>query len=144
MDVYGFQVWSILEDDVPWRDRLADCRAAVLGVGAIGRQVSLQLASIGVPSLQLIDHDTIEAVNLGCQAYLESDLGRPKAQADQCQLIKHGLEVDELTERFPTSTQVGSVMFCCVDSIQTWQLIWIAGKDDVQFFKADAQEKLDG
>lgn len=117
-------------------DRLAACRATVVGVGAIGRQVALQLAAIGVSSLQLIDHDTVEPVNLGCQGYLENDLGRPKAQAtaDLCQQINHELEVDELAERFRRSTQVGNVVFCCVDSIQTRQLIWNAVKDDVQFF----------
>ncbi len=35
------------EDLVP-RDRLADIRATVIGVGAIGRNVALQLAAIGV------------------------------------------------------------------------------------------------
>ena len=38
--------------------------ATVVGVGAIGRQVALQLAAIGIPKLQLIDHDTVEPVNL--------------------------------------------------------------------------------
>ena len=38
------------EDLVP-RDRLADIKATVIGVGAIGRQVCLQLAAIGVPRL---------------------------------------------------------------------------------------------
>ena len=41
-------------------DRLAAVKATVIGVGAIGRQVALQLAAIGVPQLQLIDHDTVE------------------------------------------------------------------------------------
>ena len=36
------------QDLVP-QDRLAELNATVIGVGAIGRQVALQLAAIGVP-----------------------------------------------------------------------------------------------
>ena len=41
-------------------DRLTDLRITVVGVGAIRRQVALQLASIGVCHLQLIDFDHVE------------------------------------------------------------------------------------
>ena len=74
-------------------ERLAACRATVVGVGAIGRQVALQLAAMGVPWLQLTDPDIVEPVNLACQGYLEDDLERTKvsATADLCQQINHGL-----------------------------------------------------
>ncbi|MBE3097256.1 MAG: ThiF family adenylyltransferase [Planctomycetes bacterium] len=44
-------------------ERLAECRATVVGVGAIGRQVALQLAAIEIPWLQLVDFDTVEESN---------------------------------------------------------------------------------
>ena len=50
------------EDLVP-RDRLADIRATVIGVGAIGRHVALQLAAIGVPRIQLVDFDVVDDTN---------------------------------------------------------------------------------
>jgi molybdopterin/thiamine biosynthesis adenylyltransferase len=40
-------------------DRLADCHALVIGVGAIGRQVALQLAALGMPRLTLVDPDDV-------------------------------------------------------------------------------------
>ena len=46
------------------RDRLSGLKITVIGVGAIGRQVALQLASIGVTHLQLIDFDRVEAANI--------------------------------------------------------------------------------
>ena len=49
---------------------LAACHATVIGVGAIGRQVALQLAAIGIPKLTLIDFDVVEPVNLAPQGYL--------------------------------------------------------------------------
>ena len=42
------------------RTKLKELTATVIGVGAIGRQVALQLAALGVPRLQLIDFDTVE------------------------------------------------------------------------------------
>lgn len=39
-------------------ERLSQLTATVIGVGAISRQVALQLAAIGTPQIQLIDFDT--------------------------------------------------------------------------------------
>lgn len=43
--------YSRQRDLVP-QEKLKGCRVTVVGVGAIGRQVALQLAAIGVPWLQ--------------------------------------------------------------------------------------------
>ncbi|MHC4093220.1 MAG: ThiF family adenylyltransferase, partial [Planctomycetota bacterium] len=53
----------------------------IVGVGAIGRQVALQLGVMGVSPLTLIDHDGVETVNLGAQGFLEADLGTLKVEA---------------------------------------------------------------
>ncbi len=117
-------------------ERLATQRASVVGVGAIGRQVALQLAAMGIPWLQLIDPDIVEPVNLACQGYLEDDLGRPKVQAtaDLCQQLNHGLEVQEVRQRFRRSLEIGNAVFCCVDSIATRRLIWQAVQHRVEFW----------
>jgi len=122
--------------DIVPPDRLAECRATVVGVGAIGRQVALQLAAMGIPWLQLVDFDVVEEVNLAPQGFLQNDLNRPKVQAvgDSCHQINHMLEVHELFERFRRSMTVGNVLFCCVDRIETRQLIWNAVRDQVQFY----------
>ncbi len=127
---------DLRQRDIVPPDRLTECRATVVGVGAIGRQAALQLTAMGIPWLQLIDPDTVEPVNLACQGYLENDLGRPKVQAtaDLCQQINHDLEVHEIAERFRRSMASGNVLFCCVDAIETRRLIWTAVKDRVRFF----------
>jgi len=61
--------------------RLAQCHAVVIGVGAIGRQVALQLSALGVPQMTLYDPDTVAIENLAPQGFWESDLGRPKVEA---------------------------------------------------------------
>jgi sulfur carrier protein ThiS adenylyltransferase len=115
---------------------LAVCTATVIGVGAIGRQVALQLAAMGIPWLQLVDFDVVEASNLASQGYLQDDLDRPKVQAtgDLCHQTNHGLEVHEVTDRFRRSMGIGNVIFACVDKIDIRRLIWEAVKDKADFF----------
>src|ERR671936_2262498 len=62
-------------------ERLAACHALVVGVGAIGRQVALQLAAVGVPLLLLYDPDIVEGVNLAPQGYRPDQLGTLKSHA---------------------------------------------------------------
>jgi tRNA A37 threonylcarbamoyladenosine dehydratase len=63
------------QDDLVPRDRLAEITATVIGVGAIGRQVALQLAAIGVPRLQLVDFDQVDLTNVTTQGYWATDIG---------------------------------------------------------------------
>lgn len=128
---------DLRQRDIVPPDALAPCQVTVVGVGAIGRQVALQLAAIGIPWLQLMDPDIVEAVNLAPQGFFESDLGRPKVQAtaDLCRRIHAGLEIHTLPEKFRRSLpQLGNVLFCCVDSIDTRRWIWEGVRDKVRFF----------
>ena len=68
------------EDLVP-QSRLREVLITVIGVGAIGRQVAVQLAAMGAAQLQLIDFDTVAATNVTTQGYFASDIGQPKVVA---------------------------------------------------------------
>ena len=118
------------------RDRLEQCKATVIGVGAIGRQVALQLTAIGIPWLELIDFDVVEESNLASQGYLEENLQRYKvdATADLCQQINHGLDVQAVSDRFRRSMEIPGTVFCCVDKIDIRRLIWESIKARVSFF----------
>jgi molybdopterin-synthase adenylyltransferase len=50
---------DVRQRDLVSPERLAACHAVVIGVGAIGRQVALQLAALGMPLLLLYDHDAV-------------------------------------------------------------------------------------
>src|SRR5687768_3250414 len=63
------------------RDQLAALAVSIIGVGAIGRQVALQLAASGVRNLQLVDFDKVELTNVTTQGYLHEDVGRTKVDA---------------------------------------------------------------
>jgi len=127
--------YSRQRDIVP-AERLAQCRATVIGVGAIGRQVALQLVAMGITWLELVDYDCVEISNLASQGYLQDDLGRPKveATADLAQQINQQLEVHEVNDRFKRNMNVGNAVFCGVDKIEVRRLIWESVKDRTSFF----------
>jgi len=127
--------YSRQKDIVP-AERIAACKATIIGVGAIGRQAALQLTAIGTPWLQLIDFDVVETSNLASQGYFEEDLGKPKVQATAalCMKVNSDLETTVMPERFRRSMEIGTAIFCCVDSIDVRRLIWDAVKDKVTFF----------
>jgi hypothetical protein len=117
-------------------ERLAACHGLVIGVGAIGRQVALQLAATGMPELTLIDHDIVDVVNLAPQGYAPEDLGQSKvaATAAWCRRLNPEILVHTESERFRRSStrtlccfdqsERQLVVFSCVDSIETRKLIW--------------------
>lgn len=123
-------------------ERLAACNAIVIGVGAIGRQVALQLAAIGIHCMALYDPDQVKLENLATQGFWESDVGSTKvnAVAKQARQQFPQLELHTFAERFrkshvqkwSTSRQIA--VFCCVDSMDTRKLIWEGVQLKSQFF----------
>lgn len=62
--------------------RLKASRACVIGVGGLGSPVSIQLASMGVGRLRLVDRDVVEVSNLQRQHLYGIDMvGYPKVEA---------------------------------------------------------------
>ncbi|MFC1636812.1 ThiF family adenylyltransferase [Planctomycetota bacterium] len=127
--------FSRQRDIVP-ADRIAGCKATVIGVGAIGRQVALQLTAMGIPWLQLIDFDKVEWSNLASQGYLEGDMGQLKVNAtvELCWKVNATSQFQAVPERFRRSMEIGNVVFCAVDKIDVRRLIWESVKDKVSFF----------
>jgi sulfur carrier protein ThiS adenylyltransferase len=117
-------------------------------VGAIGRQVALQLAAIGVAAMDLVDDDTVGEENLAPQAYWPSDLGRPKvlATAEICRCVNPAVQVTTCAERFRRSSvrslacfagerPLGRLaVFTCVDAIATRSLVWESVRQRCHFF----------
>lgn len=108
------------------QERLAETSVTVIGVGAIGRQVALQLAALGVPRIELIDFDTVDAVNITTQGYRPADLIRYKvdALADELRQIEPAMECSVVPDRHRARYRLAPVVCCCVDSIQARAAIW--------------------
>ena len=115
---------------------LAALHVTVIGVGAIGRQVALQLAAMGVGGLTLIDPDSVETHNLATQGFRESDLGRFKVLAvkDACRELNAKVDVTTHAGRFRRTDAVTPAVMCCVDSIETRRLIFESIRDRVRVF----------
>lgn len=69
--------------------KLRDARVLVAGVGGLGCQLSVQLASMGVGFLRLADRDVVETSNLQRQHLYGVDvIGYPKVEAAELRLRK--------------------------------------------------------
>lgn len=118
------------------RERLESLALSVIGVGAIGRQVALQLASLGARQLTLVDFDGVEEVNITTQGYLWEDLGKSKviATAQAISRIDSSVEVSQICARYRPGLPASDVIFCCVDSISVRGAIWRSAGRNTQFW----------
>jgi molybdopterin-synthase adenylyltransferase len=117
-------------------DRLHDITATVIGVGAIGRQVAIQLAALGAQSIQLVDFDLVDHTNVTTQGYLFDEIGIPKVTAASSMIgrIDPNIRVTVIEDRYRPQLGIGSAVFCCVDSISARAAIWRSVRDRCHFF----------
>lgn len=108
------------------QEQLASLSATVIGVGAIGRQVALQLAALGIGRLQMIDFDVVELTNVTTQGYWHDDIGRTKVAATAAAIatIDPEIIIETICDRYRPRMPLGDAVFCCVDSIATRATIW--------------------
>jgi sulfur carrier protein ThiS adenylyltransferase len=107
-------------------DKIANLTVSVIGVGAIGRQVALQLAAIGAPNIQLVDFDLVDLSNVTTQGYSADEVGRPKVHcaAEAIHRLDASIAVKPVQDRYRAKLKVGQAVFCCVDSIAARTAIW--------------------
>lgn len=106
-------------------DRWALEHVAVIGCGAIGRQLALLLSRLPLGSLTLVDPDTVSEVNLGPQGYNPPDIGLPKTQAlaRDCAAHNPSLPLHTHNLRLSSLSDLGVIappptfVFLCVDSM---------------------------
>ena len=115
-----------------WRELVA----TVIGVGAIGRQVALQLAAIGARRLQLVDFDRVDETNLTTQGYLLADVGQHKVQATARSIaqLDPAIKVNAVDDRYRPKLSVGQAIFCCVDSIEARSAMWRSAGRRAEFW----------
>lgn len=124
------------QSDLVPLDKLQSLTTTVIGVGAIGRQVALQLAALGASHIQLIDFDRVEETNITTQGYFHSDLGEFKvgATASHLQQIDPDITLTLIPDRYRPHLETGDAVFCCVDSISTRSAIWRSLQSRCQFW----------
>ena len=81
LDYYSRQM-VLAEIGVTGQRRLKKARVCVVGLGGLGSPLSMQLASMGVGHLRLVDRDVVEMSNLQRQHLYSVDVvGYPKVEA---------------------------------------------------------------
>jgi molybdopterin/thiamine biosynthesis adenylyltransferase len=117
-------------------ERLSELFVTVVGVGAVGRQVSIQLAALGVRRLQLVDFDRVDVTNVTTQGYAYADIGRLKveATADAVRSLDPAMTVEIVADRFRPSQTLGDAVFSCVDSISAREVLWKSAKRRCDFW----------
>lgn len=115
---------------------LAEITATVIGVGAIGRQVALQLAAIGAPRLQLIDFDVVDETNVTTQGYFADDIRQAKVKAAAAAIgrLDPTIILELVEDRFRPKHNLGQAVFCCVDSISARAAIWRSAAHGASFW----------
>ncbi|NKI95272.1 HesA/MoeB/ThiF family protein [Rhizobacter sp. SG703] len=115
------------ELDIAGQQRLLDSHALVIGAGGLGSPVALYLATSGVGTLTIVDHDTVDLTNLQRQiAHDLSRVGQPKAAsaARSIAAINPDVRVHALTERadsqrLDTLVADADVVIDCSDNFAT-------------------------
>ena len=124
------------QSDLVPQSKLEEITATVIGVGAIGRQVALQLSALGVPKLQLIDFDHVEDTNVTTQGYDFGDIGQLKVDATVVAVrrIDPLIDVEAIPDRYRSRIEIGDAVFCCVDSISARSAIWRSASRKCRFW----------
>jgi molybdopterin/thiamine biosynthesis adenylyltransferase len=119
------------EVGIEGQQRWLDARALIIGAGGLGSPAALYLASAGVGSITLVDHDTVSLTNLQRQiAHDMAHLERPKVEsaARRMRALNPDIKVRALAQRADAALldtelpRVDVVLDCC-DNFATRQLV---------------------
>lgn len=112
----------------------------IIGVGATGSFVAMELARMGCPVLNIYDFDDVEIHNIPNQYYDTEDLGKLKAEAlaDKLKLINPNIVVNVHTtavlpvadDEHPGIDKMSGYVFLLVDSMKVRKELWAAAKEN--------------
>ncbi len=116
--------------------KLRGSAVTVIGVGAIGRQIALQLAALGIGRLQLVDFDLVEQHNVTSQGFWATEIGLSKVDAvrSSIQQLDPTTQVETTNDRFRPAQRINPIVFCCVDSISAREAIWRSVQGKIEFW----------
>lgn len=101
-----------------------DLPIAIIGAGAVGSAVSLNLAKMGFENQTIIDFDNVEIENMNSQMYPYSAIGSPKVLALK-QMLMDFANVDATArcEKYEKGIFPG-IVIAAVDSMAVRKLLW--------------------
>lgn len=100
-------------------------RVDVIGCGATGSKVCLELAKLGIDDIHAWDFDVVESHNIANQAFGVGQIGQPKVDATASlvsQFTNH--EITTHNEAVDGSQQLGDVVFVLTDTMASRKQIF--------------------
>lgn len=99
--------------------KIFDKRVCVVGCGAVGRNVILQLVSMGVSELSIFDFDKVEIHNVSSQGFLHSDIGSNKVDAviNFCRNINPSCKITGKNDVWRPDFKDYDYVFLCADDM---------------------------
>jgi molybdopterin/thiamine biosynthesis adenylyltransferase len=98
-------------------------RLHIIGCGSVGSTLALMLTQIGLTKFSLYDFDVVESHNLTNQAFLNTDIKRPKVEALKdiiCSKNPDAInDIRLFGDGWTESTKLNGYVFLCVDNIET-------------------------
>ena len=104
----------------------------IIGVGATGSFVAMELARMGCPVINIYDFDDVEQHNIPNQYYDVNDIGKDKVVALEAKLklINPDITVNISTEKVTAEdmSKMSGYVFLLVDSMKVRKELWEAAK----------------
>lgn len=93
-------------------------RIDIIGCGAVGSKIAMDVAKLGLTNIHLWDGDEVEGHNISNQLFYLNDIGKPKVDA----LAEHieqatGYRPETHNEFIEEKKNLGQVVFMCVDTM---------------------------
>lgn len=96
-------------------ERLMDAKVLIVGCGALGSMVAMQLAASGVGCLRIVDFDTIDLSNLQRQYFFkDSETGKKKVPvlAERIKELNPTIKVEIVEEMLQTTNAANIIKGC--------------------------------
>ena len=108
------------QDGIVPQQALESQKIAIIGVGAVGREVGRTLSCNGAKDVTIFDFDTVEEHNCTTQGYHDADIGRAKVEctAEEMLRLNKTIQVTAVNDRWrPSKDKKFDAAFFCVDSL---------------------------
>ncbi|MBL9085444.1 MAG: ThiF family adenylyltransferase [Planctomycetales bacterium] len=98
----------------------------ILGAGGAGRQLALQLVSLGITKLTVVDPSRVMRRHLASEGYRTDDVGRPKVDClgDVCHQAQPLLDYVGLQVAYRTVDVFCTSVFCCASAPSERKQVW--------------------
>ena len=117
----------------------------IIGVGATGSFVAMELARMGCPVINIYDFDDVEQHNIPNQYYDVNDIGKDKVVALEAKLklINPDITVNISTEKVTAEdmSKMSGYVFLLVDSMKVRKELWEAAKTNTNIIN-DCESRM--